>query len=211
MNPNSPYKPSPLSFGSPRTSPFRRPSSPGSPSNTIRPTTPGSSPGRGHTPVQSPSKLNQSYTAADRDAISENSKPVQTSKFREPPQTPTKSATDAGRASPFLGSPSRHSSPRHRPVNHDALGQLPPAQLREMREAYQVLDRDNDGSVNRDDIADVLLNLGLSVMIRPSLCKLRNALTLGVCRNSRPRLFIFGDCPVLSTRRSSDSQSPHLP
>lgn len=42
----------------------------------------------------------------------------------------------------------------------DALSQLTPAQLREMREAFQVLDRDNDGTINRDDVADMLLNLG---------------------------------------------------
>jgi Ca2+-binding EF-hand superfamily protein len=30
-----------------------------------------------------------------------------------------------------------------------------------MREAFQVLDRDNDGNVNRDDVADVLSNLGM--------------------------------------------------
>lgn len=29
-----------------------------------------------------------------------------------------------------------------------------------MREAFQVLDRDNDGSVNKDDVAEVLTNLG---------------------------------------------------
>ena len=34
------------------------------------------------------------------------------------------------------------------------------AQLRELREAFQVLDRDSDGIVNRDDVADVLANVG---------------------------------------------------
>lgn len=47
-------------------------------------------------------------------------------------------------------------------VNGDALTKLPPAQLREIREAFQVLDRNNDGMVNKDDVADILLNLGLS-------------------------------------------------
>lgn len=51
-------------------------------------------------------------------------------------------------------------SPRPAPVDNDALSRIPPAQLREMREAFQVLDRDNDGSINRDDVADVLANLG---------------------------------------------------
>jgi Ca2+-binding EF-hand superfamily protein len=52
-------------------------------------------------------------------------------------------------------------SPRHAPVDNDALAKLPPAQLREMREAFQVLDRDNDGRVHREDVADVLSNLGV--------------------------------------------------
>ena len=44
----------------------------------------------------------------------------------------------------------------------DALAKLPPAQVREMREGFQILDRDNDGSVNRDDVVDMLTNLGVS-------------------------------------------------
>jgi Ca2+-binding EF-hand superfamily protein len=31
-----------------------------------------------------------------------------------------------------------------------------------MREAFQVLDRDNDGNVDRADVADVLSNLGMN-------------------------------------------------
>lgn len=45
-------------------------------------------------------------------------------------------------------------------IDADALSKLPPAQLREMREAFQVLDRDSDGQVNRDDVVDCLTNLG---------------------------------------------------
>lgn len=46
-------------------------------------------------------------------------------------------------------------------ANMDASSKIPPAQLREIREAFQVLDRDNDGLVNKDDVADVLTNLGI--------------------------------------------------
>jgi Ca2+-binding EF-hand superfamily protein len=42
----------------------------------------------------------------------------------------------------------------------DAAARLAPAQLREIREAFQVLDRDNDGFVDKDDVADVLANIG---------------------------------------------------
>lgn len=45
-------------------------------------------------------------------------------------------------------------------INGDALAKLPPSQVREMREGFQVLDRDNDGQVNREDVVDVLANLG---------------------------------------------------
>ena len=44
----------------------------------------------------------------------------------------------------------------------DSLAKLPPAQVREMREGFQILDRDNDGQVNRDDVIDMLTNLGSS-------------------------------------------------
>lgn len=43
----------------------------------------------------------------------------------------------------------------------DAAASLAPAQLREIREAFQVLDRDNDGFVDKDDVADVLSNVGM--------------------------------------------------
>ena len=43
----------------------------------------------------------------------------------------------------------------------DALARLPPAQVREMREGFQILDRDNDGQVNREDVVDMLTNLGM--------------------------------------------------
>jgi Ca2+-binding EF-hand superfamily protein len=45
-------------------------------------------------------------------------------------------------------------------TSSDAAAKLSPAQLREIREAFQVLDRDNDGSVNKEDVADALVNIG---------------------------------------------------
>ncbi|EED17116.1 calmodulin, putative [Talaromyces stipitatus ATCC 10500] len=163
MNSNLPYKPSPLSFNSPRASPFRRPSSPGSPTTAIRSSTPpANSPGRGHTPVTSPSKLNQSYTVGDNDeALTEDDQPVSPAKsprWREPPVSPTKGAAAAARNS--FSSQISARSLRLNIVGNDTLSKLPASQVRDMREAFQVLDRDNDGSVNRDDVADVLSNLG---------------------------------------------------
>lgn len=45
-------------------------------------------------------------------------------------------------------------------TSNDSAAQLTPEQLREIREAFQVLDRDNDGSITREDVADVLRNVG---------------------------------------------------
>ncbi|KAJ9212432.1 hypothetical protein DTO166G4_5924 [Paecilomyces variotii] len=158
VTPNGTYKPSPLSFGSPRTSPFRRPSTPNSPSTIGRPSTPGSSPGKGHTPIQSPSKLNQTYTAEDEDTASSSAERIPQPKFREPPASPTPTGRTSGRGS--FSSTTGAMSVARGPIENDSLSRLPPAQLREMREAFQVLDRDNDGIVNREDVADVLRNLG---------------------------------------------------
>jgi Ca2+-binding EF-hand superfamily protein len=42
----------------------------------------------------------------------------------------------------------------------NALSKLQPAQVRILRDGFQILDRDSDGTVNRDDIADMLNQLG---------------------------------------------------
>lgn len=44
----------------------------------------------------------------------------------------------------------------------DTLAKLPPAQVREMREGFQILDRDNDGFVNREDVLHMLADLGIN-------------------------------------------------
>ncbi|KAI9931562.1 hypothetical protein ASPWEDRAFT_391729 [Aspergillus wentii DTO 134E9] len=160
VTPNAPFRPSPLSFGSPRASPFRRPSTPNSPPTQGRPGTPGSSPGRGYTPLQSPSKLNQSYTVEDEQASPKSARsnePIPQPKFtREFPPSPTKGANSPSNGSPIM----RKQSHDMMNVTKDGAVNLSPAQLREIREAFQVLDRDNDGLVNKDDVADVLVNVG---------------------------------------------------
>jgi Ca2+-binding EF-hand superfamily protein len=42
----------------------------------------------------------------------------------------------------------------------NALSKLQPAQVRELREGFQTLDRDSDGQVGREDVADMLAQLG---------------------------------------------------
>ncbi|KAL3481179.1 hypothetical protein BJX99DRAFT_180042 [Aspergillus californicus] len=154
---NATFRPSPLSFNSPRASPFRRPSTPNSPPSQNRPVTPGSSPGRGYTPVVSPSKLNQSYTVEDHDASPKDRDPIPQPRFtRDLPSSPSRGA------SPIESSPSsmEAKAASMMAATSDAAAKLSPTQLREIREAFQVLDRDNDGFVDKDDVADVLANIG---------------------------------------------------
>ncbi|KAJ5893279.1 hypothetical protein N7495_004970 [Penicillium taxi] len=153
---NLSFKPSPLSFGGQRASPFRRPSTPNSPPSA-RGVTPASPSSRGgYTPIQSPSKLNQSYTVEEGESIYPKQSPIPQPNFtRELPPSPTKGAQAPGHTSPILSRSNGIVA-----VNTDAAGNLPPHQVREIREAFQVLDRDNDGLVNKDDVADVLMNLG---------------------------------------------------
>lgn len=142
------YKPSPLRYGSPptvRNSPFRRPESPASPS-PLRQTTPTGSPtktstlpgalrfARGSTPTS---------TQDIRPSITQTAPPIMSSL---PPR-------------PLPGSPGSGS----KPLGHgNALSQLQPAQVRTLRDGFQILDRDCDGVVNREDVADMLNQLGTS-------------------------------------------------
>ncbi|PHH69842.1 hypothetical protein CDD80_6458 [Ophiocordyceps camponoti-rufipedis] len=45
--------------------------------------------------------------------------------------------------------------------NNNALSLLQPSQVRTLRDGFQILDRDCDGVVNGDDVADMLNQLGL--------------------------------------------------
>ncbi|KAL4915727.1 hypothetical protein BDW62DRAFT_212428 [Aspergillus aurantiobrunneus] len=154
---NALFRPSPLSFNSPRASPFRRPSTPSSPPSQARPTTPGSSPGRGYTPVVSPSKLNQSYTVEDHDASPRSRDPIPQPRFtRDSPSSPSRQPGTMGSSPSSIEAKTTSIMA----ATSDAAARLAPAQLREIREAFQVLDRDNDGFVDKEDVEDVLANVG---------------------------------------------------
>ncbi|EEU46175.1 uncharacterized protein NECHADRAFT_100230 [Fusarium vanettenii 77-13-4] len=141
------YKPSPLGYGSSptRSSPFRRPESPASPS-----------PLRHITPTGSPTKAGP-FGATSRFArptTPTSSQPSWTPK----PKTPV--------ADDMPTSPSRIGASPRTPVsktlgNGNALSQLQPTQVRTLRDGFQILDRDCDGVVNREDVADMLSQLGL--------------------------------------------------
>lgn len=106
----------------------------------------------------SPSKLNQSYTVEHEDASPTSRDRIPQPRFsRESPSaSPTREAISPDR-SPRVGARLTGMTAG----SSDAASKLAPAQLREIREAFQVLDRDNDGSVNKDDVADVLVNVGM--------------------------------------------------
>lgn len=46
-------------------------------------------------------------------------------------------------------------------ANGNALSQLQQSQVRTLREGFQILDRDSDGVVNREDVTDMLTQLGM--------------------------------------------------
>lgn len=109
--------------------------------------------------MQSPSKLNQSYTVGERESVSPRQDPIPQPKFtRELPPSPTKGAHSPSNSysSPTL----ENRSIVRGNTGTDAASKLPPNQVREIREAFQVLDRDNDGFVDKDDVAEVLVSVG---------------------------------------------------
>ena len=70
-------------------------------------------------------------------------------------------------------SPQRKSQQSRPPASQsleggNALSQLQPAQVRTLRDGFQILDRDCDGVVNRDDVADMLGQLGMLFFVPSS-------------------------------------------
>lgn len=178
------YKPSPLSYGSPRTSPFkrpespaspfRRPESPSSPSTLNRPLTPTpTSPTKlpqQQTPHTSPSKLHNASTPPSatgswtpRGLVTPSLPTREEGKGEERSLSPTRTGSSSLVTTIATNKPPYTTAGNKAPMgaaNGDALSRLPVAQVREMREGFQILDRDNDGLVNREDVVDMLTNLG---------------------------------------------------
>ncbi|KAL2074462.1 hypothetical protein VTL71DRAFT_8240 [Oculimacula yallundae] len=156
------YKPSHLSYGSPRSSPFRRPESTSNPTSPspLRQSTPNPSPAKmatATTTTTTPSRLARSSTAT-----SEIETPTAPAAWTPRGLTPVPREREAsptrGTSSPGFGGmlTSRNNG------DNNALSKLQPAQVRELREGFQILDRDSDGQVGREDVADMLTQLGLS-------------------------------------------------
>lgn len=142
-----------------RSSPFRRPASPQTPT-AYRASSPTSSRAQ-PSPLSSPSKLKQSYTASEEE---QDNMII----------TPTRIHTDGGSLSrshieppPALLSTRRslHSSIQSdRPVAPagDNLARLPPALLHSLRESFSVLDANSTGVIDPSSVAETLQSLGLS-------------------------------------------------
>ncbi|KAI1492189.1 EF-hand [Biscogniauxia mediterranea] len=149
------YKPSPLGYGSPRNSPFRRAESPASPTTH-----------RSTTPTPSPTKVGASVGTPSRFAYV--SSPTNSTTTAAEGQTPRRQSQvdDMTFSSQPLGSPTAHKTMARAAtttsIGHgNALSQLQPAQVRVLRESFQILDRDSDGVVNREDVMEMLTQLGL--------------------------------------------------
>ncbi|KAK7924008.1 hypothetical protein PG985_006062 [Apiospora marii] len=133
--------------GATRGSPFRRPESPSSPSTLRQSTPPGSATRIGSMPT--PSRFASASAAADLSEIRKSLSHTQTNDMSSNSHASTAPLT----ARPQLTSRSTHGN---------ALSQLQPAQVRTLRDGFQILDRDSDGVVNREDVVDMLNQLGLS-------------------------------------------------
>ncbi|KAI1742226.1 EF-hand [Xylaria scruposa] len=149
------YKPSPLGYNSPRNSPFRRAESPSSPSLGSRQITPTPSPTKGAS-LFTPSRFTGPPTPTR----------TQESESRTTPRRFAPAENMDSSTSQPLGSPAHIVSPvpaaSHMPVGHGtALSQLQPAQVRLLRDGFQIMDRDSDGVVNREDVVEMLTQLGL--------------------------------------------------
>ncbi|CEJ81967.1 Putative EF-hand-like domain protein [[Torrubiella] hemipterigena] len=144
MSISASYKPPHLYGSSPtRNSPFRRPESPVSPS-PLRISTPTASPSK-NTPGTNNLRTHRPGTAGS----------AQSSWTPKGPQS----------SDDVFVSPQRQMHSRTRStqgmLNGNALSQLQAGQVRTLRDSFQILDRDCDGVVNRDDVGDMLQQLGL--------------------------------------------------
>ncbi|KAK0113042.1 hypothetical protein ONS95_014750 [Cadophora gregata] len=150
------YKPSPLSYGSPRSSPFRRPeSNPTSPS-PLRQSTPNPSPTKMATAsATTPLRLARNTTPS---TDTETETTTWTPRGLAPAQRERESSPTRGATSPGFGG----MLTARQTGDINSLSRLQAAQVRELRECFQILDRDSDGQIGREDVADMLTQLGLS-------------------------------------------------
>ncbi|CAK7268369.1 hypothetical protein SEPCBS119000_003026 [Sporothrix epigloea] len=168
------YKASPLGYGSPRSSPFRRPESPRS-TSPLRQTTPNVSPSKVPKTPENSSAFNGNTltpTGLYRYGVgAAGTTPVpaagswsprnqeQGSQLQTAAEIKDRAIATGGNLLPGPGASA--SSGSMSMAHSSALSQLQPPQVRTLREGFQILDRDSDGTVGREDVADMLNQLGL--------------------------------------------------
>ncbi|KAF5018514.1 hypothetical protein F66182_9519 [Fusarium sp. NRRL 66182] len=151
MSVSATYKPSPLGYGSSptRSSPFRRPESPASPSPLRHSTvSPSGSPTKGGLLGSTSRFARQTTPTSTQNSWTPRAKTPVKDEMNSLPSTPSRSPVPRTPTSKTLG-------------NGNALSQLQPTQVRTLRDGFQILDRDCDGVVNREDVTDMLNQLGL--------------------------------------------------
>ncbi|KAI1814853.1 EF-hand [Poronia punctata] len=157
------YKPSPLGYGSPRrSSPFRRPESSPSPSSPS-------------TPTVTNSKSPLTPSSSSRLVVSPSNLGTPRRLFAPPSESNNKNTNMAGsRASTATGQTITATTTTTTMMTTTTtqnggnglgyvsdLSRLQPPQVRMLRDGFQILDRDGDGVVTRQDVADMLAQLGL--------------------------------------------------
>lgn len=158
------YKPSPLGYGSPRSSPFRRPESPTSPSLAHRQITPTPSPTKPGS-LFMPSRLaNPTTPTSTQDSAQRRFAPTDNMTSSQPQLQPLGSPAHISPRAPATASQNRSQGQSLGQGN--ALSHLQPAQVRVLRDGFQIMDRDGDGVVNREDVADMLTQLGTFFFLR---------------------------------------------
>jgi Ca2+-binding EF-hand superfamily protein len=155
------------SLNSPRSSPFRRPASPGSPTAVRdRPATPPSR--NAASPMTSPSKLKQTYTVSEHedeenDIITTPTKSSTNSQHiraqTEPPPSPSSRRLPQPPDRESLSTSTRN-SPSTFP-QQDNLSKVPPALLHNLRESFSVLDSSSTGIITPASVSETLTSLGL--------------------------------------------------
>jgi Ca2+-binding EF-hand superfamily protein len=115
--------------------------------------------------MTSPSKLKQSFTAADEEEqVAQQSMRSRT----EPPPSPTSRGLSVSPAPDHIISMSTASARNLQSFNSptasssDNLSRLSPPLLHSMREAFSVLDHNNTGTISQSDVNETLSSLGIS-------------------------------------------------
>jgi hypothetical protein len=145
------YKPSPLSSGSPqRSSPFQRPHSPAStPFGTTSTSLASSSDHPRRTATQS-----KPYGNSDSSDFLTS---FSTSTLTTTPYS-SQRQPEEGNSAVKASSISDHKA--YGDMESNAMLRLLPSQAQTLRDAFQVMDRDSDGQISREDVADMLTQLG---------------------------------------------------